>query len=247
MPPDALLLALDVGNTATKGALYAGTERLRAFAVAAPEGLATALGEDRPAVVGIASVAPERSAAYHGWIERELGLVPVPVSADLDLPIAMGYRTPRTLGADRLAAAAAAWDRWGGTGHPVLALDAGTALTLEVIDGLGVYRGGAIAPGPGLLRDALARGTAQLPEVALALPRSSIGASTTEAIQAGLLFPFVDGAAGLLRRAAEALGAEPIVVATGGWATLLADHVPAITHVEPHLVLDGVRLLTAPR
>ena len=76
------------------------------------------------------------------------------------------------------------------------------------------------------------------------LPASVIGASTTEAIQAGLTALVVDGVSGLLARTVATLGGDPLVLATGGWGAWLAERVPQIDRVEPHLVLEGVRLLT---
>ena len=97
--------------------------------------------------------------------------------------------------------------------------------------------------GPGLVRDALSRGTAQLPPVSLALPATPVGRSTAEALQAGILFGFLDGVRGMLGRLHHHLGARPIVVATGGWADFLKAHLDEIDHVEPHLVLHGIRTL----
>ena len=105
------------------------------------------------------------------------------------------------------------------------------------------YLGGAILPGPDLLRRALRRGTRQLPEVDWTLPASVVGASTTEAIQAGLVALVLDGVAGLLRRTVETLGDDPLVVATGGWGPWLAERLPTVDRAETHLVLEGVRLL----
>ncbi|MDX1532136.1 MAG: type III pantothenate kinase, partial [Rhodothermales bacterium] len=102
---------------------------------------------------------------------------------------------------------------------------------------------GAIGPGPDLLRRALARGTAQLPEVGAELPPSPIGRSTVEAVQVGVMVPFLDGVRGLLVRTAAVLDAEPFVVATGGWGGWLAERIDGIDRVEPDLVLHGVRVL----
>ena len=82
---EPLFLALDVGNTAAKGALYAGARRVRTFSPASPEDLADALGGDRPAAVGLASVVPRRSAAFAAWVERTLGVRPVAVGSGLAL------------------------------------------------------------------------------------------------------------------------------------------------------------------
>ncbi len=171
--------------------------------------------------------------------------VPLVLGPSLALPFEMGYRTPETLGADRLAAAAGAWHlyRARAPDRPLAVVDAGTAVTVEVVSADGVFLGGAIGAGPDLVRRALARGTAQLPEATPTVPRRAVGRSTEEALDAGIMLPFLDGVRGFLARVTDELGAEPLVVATGGWGRLLAEHLRAVDHAEPHLVLHGVRAL----
>lgn len=241
------VLALDAGNSHVKAARWDGaawSDVLRwPTAAPVPDALAVlARGVD---AAGIASVVPAHVDRLAQAVAACTGRPPTLVSAALRLPFAMAYRTPHTLGADRLAAAVAAWQGWGGE-RPVVALDAGTAVTLDVV-GLGTdgpaFLGGAIAPGPDLLRRSLVRDTGQLPEVPFAWPGAVVGGSTVEAIQSGLAVLLADGVAGLLHRTAEALGTPPVVVATGGWAAWVAEHVGGIDAVAPTLVLDGVRAL----
>lgn len=240
-------LALDAGNSSVKAARWDGGwgAIVRWPSDAAPPavwaGRLTRLGDVTGA--GIASVVPDLTPLLAEAIREAHGVEAGVVSASLPLPFRMAYRTPQTLGTDRLAAAVAAWAAGGG--RPVVALDAGSAITTEVVSSEPAYLGGAILPGPNLLRRALARDTRQLPEVEWVLPASPVGASTAEAIQAGLTTLVLDGVEGLLRRTAEAVGGGPLVVATGGWGPWLADRIDRIDRVEPHLVLEGVRLLTS--
>lgn len=244
-------LTLDLGNSALKGGLFAGERLLHAFnvpikGVALDVALEAALEGYRPSRAAMASVVPALSGRVQEAVARITGRCPALIRPDWQLPVRLSYQTPHTLGADRLAAAAAAWVHYGQAGHrPVVVLLAGTALTLEVIDATGCFQGGLIAPGPELFRRALATGTAQLPEVPLDWPFSPIGRSTQEALQAGILYGFVESACGLLRRVTTALAAEPVVVLSGGWATLLEPHLGTKVHLEPYLVLEGVRLLLA--
>ena len=244
-------LAIDAGNSSVKAAVWSGaawSPVSRWPSDGAPAEvwrgrLAALPGADR---AGIASVVPELTGALADAAREVTGTEPVRVSAALPLPFRMGYRTPDTLGADRLAVAVAAHALAGG--RAVVALDAGTAVTTEGVTARrgprspSVYLGGAILPGPDLLRRALARGTGQLPEVPWALPPSPVGGSTAEAVQAGLAVLLVDGLAGLVRRTVEVAGGDALVVATGGWAPWLAGHLE-IDRVVPTLVLDGVRRL----
>lgn len=251
-----MVLALDIGNTAIKGGLFDGTDLRRTFRLATDP--AASVPAYRHALrhrldgaevehVGIVSVVPTVGALVTEAARAETMQLPLVVSHRSPLPFAMGYETPETLGTDRIAAAAGAWTRYhdGAPDRPLVVVDAGTAVTLEVVSADGTFLGGTIGAGPDLVRRALARGTAQLPEVDARLPRRAVGRSTKEALQAGLMWPFLDGVRGLLARTADELGADPVVVATGGWSELLAAHVEAVDHVEPDLVLHGVRALLA--
>lgn len=239
-------LAFDIGNSAVKGGAFLGGRIQRTFRTARDaEAISAAIDKavDRRTVAwaGIASVVPDSTRLVIQLLD-ERGIPGVVIRHDMRLPFRLDYGTPETLGSDRLAAAAAAWLLFGAERRrSVIALDAGTAVTCEVVDRYGVYLGGTIAPGPVLMQRALNRETAQLPEVPLELPVSAVGRSTVEAIQAGAMYGFVESVGGLLRRIGEEIGDEPYVVATGGWGTLLHDRIDAIDSIEPHLVLEGVR------
>lgn len=247
-------LVLDVGNSAAKGGLFRGealvhTFRIEGIDAVEPSAWSAALreriGDVRPDRAGLASVVPSATAPLREVLRELTGREALVVSSDLRLPFRLDYQTPHTLGTDRLAAAAAAWTRFGGGSDAgaCVVVDAGTAVTYEVVDRAGVYRGGAIAPGPALSARALIGGTAQLPSaVPLELPEHAIGRSTREAIQAGLMWGFLDSVAGMLRRIRGTLKAPTYVVATGGWGPFLQEHLE-IDRVEPHLVLEGIRVL----
>lgn len=241
-------LAFDIGNSAVKGGIFTDAELESTFRCThAIEELSAALDATiagRPVEwAGLASVVPASTREVIALLE-ERAIPAITIGHDVQLPFRMGYRTPETLGADRIAAAAAAWLGYGaGADRDVLALDAGTAVTCELVDRYAVYRGGTIAPGPVLMQRALNRATAQLPEVPLEVPDSVVGRSTIEAIQAGTIFGFLESVRGLLRRIRADLGAKPYVVATGGWSKMLREELEEIDVLEPHLVLQGVRQL----
>lgn len=238
-----MFLAIDIGNSTIKLGLFdkadwTNVEQCSHKDIA--ETLSTTLSNQSISAVGIASVVPETLTKVREQLEAYTE--PFIVGPNVKLPFEMAYETPQTLGADRIAAAAGAFARWKNN-QPIIVIDAGTAVTLEVISSDGTYLGGSIAPGPDLLQFGLSRGTAQLPEVDWALPPSVIGSSTTTAIQSGLVFPFLEGIKSLIHSTVAELEGSPIVVATGGWAPWLATHIPVIQHVEPNLVLDGIRTL----
>ncbi len=195
--------------------------------------------------IGISSVVPEITEVVAEILKTRKMVQPVTVDPTMRLPFAMGYKTPGTLGADRIAAAAGALSFFRNDKPPrsIVVVDAGTAVTLDVISAENVYLGGSIAPGPELLQFALSRGTSQLPSVPWVEPHSPIGTSTEESIQAGIVIPFLEGIRALLLATICELSDAPHVVATGGWGPWLADRIPEIEYVEPSLVLDGIREL----
>lgn len=243
-------LALDAGNSSVKVALWdgAGWSDVVRLRYDDADGWAERLGEIAPRGTpsGLACVVPASAEVLSASVHRATGAWPVRVSARLPLPFAVAYRTPETLGADRIAAAAAAWHLGGG--RPVVAVDAGTAVTVDAVDvrqGRPVYLGGAIAPGPDLLAASLARGTGALPHVPFGGPTLAVGDSTAEAIRTGVAGLLAGGVGRLLAETAAALSAPPVVVATGGVAGWLVAHGLPVDAVVPCLVLDGVRLLCA--
>jgi type III pantothenate kinase len=253
-----MLLALDIGNSAVKAALFDEDTLVDARALASPDDeAAPPTGHWREALapwidhipverVGLVSVVPARTEALAGALRSLTDAPLIRVTPALDLPFDMAYETPDTLGHDRLAAAAAGWVRHGRDGpRSVLVVDAGTALNYEVVHRSGVYQGGAISAGPALVQEALAAGTAQVPPVPLSPPTAPVGRATETALRSGIVWGLVDQVRGMCRRLADALPDRPRIVLTGGWSGLLAEHLGTTRHA-PHLVLHGTRLLTAP-
>lgn len=241
---------LDIGNSAVKWGHFSASGTLRTtgrLALSSSQADAkawrTALQSDAiPTAdrVGIVSVVPQATQHAQTAIQTRFARPAQVLRVDGPLPFVMRYDTPHTLGTDRLAAAAAAWYAHGQEPRrSVLAIDAGTALTIEVIDDKPAYRGGVIAPGPRLLRDALSTGGAQLPAVELTVPPHPIGTSTEHALQSGIVHGFEAMAAGLVERLARTLPDTPYVVLTGGAAPLLRDALPRLDTHDPHLVLRG--------
>jgi type III pantothenate kinase len=162
------------------------------------------------------------------------------VSRHIDLGIAVNVDNPDEVGADRLVNSVAAMTKYG---RPVVAVDLGTAITLDVVSAEGAYIGGAIAPGLAVSMETLFSRTAKLPQIALTTPERFIGRNTMEAVQSGI----VNGYTGLVDALVEGifseLGGRTPVVATGGHAKILASQSRTITHVEPWLTLEGLLIL----
>jgi len=150
------------------------------------------------------------------------------------------YENPREVGADRIVNSVAAFELMGG---PVIAVDFGTATTWDCVSERGEYLGGAIFPGIVISMEALFERTSMLHRVELARPRAVIGRTTTQSIQSGLLFGYAGLVDAMVRRIKGELGEHTRVIATGGLAQRIAAETETIERVEPHLTLEGLRLL----
>ena len=151
------------------------------------------------------------------------------------------YPHPQTIGPDRLANAVAVRHRFGA---PAVVVDFGTAVTFDVVDRAGNYVGGIIAPGLAAMTDYLHEKTALLPRIRIREVRSPVGKSTEQAMLVGA----VQGYRGLVRELILELKRELKVrrlpvVATGGYAQLIASKLPEITAVDPLVTLEGLRLV----
>jgi type III pantothenate kinase len=155
------------------------------------------------------------------------------------LGVGIRYPKPETIGQDRLANAVAVRSLYGA---PSVVVDFGTAVTFDVVDDRGDYVGGVIAPGLSALTDYLHEKTALLPKIKIREPRRVVGKSTEEAMLAGAVYGYRGLVREILGQLTSAVGGPLPVVATGGYARLIARKMPEITSVRPNLTLEGLRL-----
>lgn len=234
-----LLAVFDVGNTRIHAALFAPTSagvrliELRHAAVLPGSVLRRWRAPVAEAV--FASVRPAADRPLERAVRSAWGVPLKRMLRDFPPGIPNHTRKPDETGADRLANAVAAWHR---CGRACVVADVGTAVTFDVVDSRGRFRGGAISPGRILQARALHRGTAALPDVPPG-KHSRIGRTTREAIRAGIDW----GISGLLRegrrRISAELGGRPRFIGTGGDADRYAG---LFDEVVPELTLEGVAL-----
>jgi len=152
-----------------------------------------------------------------------------------DPGLAIACRAPERVGRDRLFAARGALELLADDAAGAIVIDAGTALTVDAVRADRVFLGGAIAPGPALLAQALADGTARLPRVTPRTGVAALGRDTEEALLAGVVIGFRGAARELARAVAEesGLAGAPLFL-TGGACGFLIDPpvFPAARHVE---------------
>ena len=249
-----MLLAVDIGNTDTTLGVFEGEELRATWHMAtgihrmADEYAALLLnllhhqGLDISEIkeIALCSVVPPLIATFDELCQRYFNLSPLVVGVGVKTGVRIRMDNPREVGADRIANAAAAHHLYGG---PVIITDLGTATTFDTVSREGDYRGGAIAPGIGTAAEALFTQAAMLPRVELTHPKRAIGTSTITAMQSGIVFGYVGLIEGIVARIQQELGERAKVVATGGFAELIARETAVIDVVNPDLTLIGLRLI----
>jgi type III pantothenate kinase len=175
---------------------------------------------------------------YFGVEPLVAGEPPVPWGIELDVA------EPKSVGADRVLNAIAAHQAYAGD---LIVVDFGTAATFDVVDYSGAYKGGIIAPGINLSLDALVNAAAKLPRIAIEAPetKSVIGRTTEEQMQIGIYWGYVAMIEGLVARLKAEIGRPAKVVATGGLATLFAEHTDIFDAIEGDLTIRGLAMLYA--
>jgi type III pantothenate kinase len=188
----------------------------------------------------LCSVVPPLVSVFEETCRRYLKVLPLVVESGVKTGVRISMDNPREVGADRIVNAVAAHHLYGG---PVIVIDLGTATTFDAVSKEGDYLGGAIAPGIAIATEALFARTAVLPRVELTHPKRAIGRSTVAAMQSGIVFGYAGLIEGIVGRIKQELGGEVKVVATGGYAELLARETPVIEVVNLDLTLEGLRLI----
>ncbi len=238
-------LTLDFGNSRDKYAIFRGLEIIE---IGQPQerldqsALAGIIEKHAPSEAILCNTGPERLTLSE-WLGRQLRLLTL--NAQTPLPFTNAYSTPETLGRDRLALAAGAWQRF--SGQPVLAIDAGTCITLEIVNEKGIYLGGIIAPGIRMRLKAMHTFTARLPLVDWnGMPGDVplIGDSTQACLLAGAVTAGSAELDGLIDRYQDQFpGLE--VVLTGGDGPVLAASMKNRIFAVPHLLMEGLnKILT---
>lgn len=246
-----MLLLLDIGNTHTHVALADHARIFRPIDLPTPAWrddsmyslLRRHLRRAVPAAVALCSVVPSATERAFSLFKHEWERSAFQLTSSTARGIGIDFPKPRSIGADRLANSIGARALHGA---PVVVVGFGTAVTFDVVNQQGNYVGGIIAPGLAAMTSYLHEKTALLPKIKIRETRAVIGKSTEEAMLVGA----VHGYRGLIRELIRELKSElncphlP-VVATGGYANLMAKKLPEITAVDPLLTLKGLRLAWA--
>ena len=247
--PFEMILLFDIGNTNTHVGLANGARVLRQADIPtagwrnghARAAIRKFVGKRNLDGAAVCSVVPGvtpfvRKAVRQIWKLNPLELTPKTLHG-----VGIDYPKPNSIGPDRLANAVAARHRFGA---PVVVVDFGTAVTFDVVNARGNYVGGIIAPGLAAMTDYLHEKTALLPRIKIREVKSSVGKSTEHAMLVGAVHGYRGLVRGLIAELKRELGAKRLpVVATGGYAKLIAAKLPEISAVESNLTLEGLRLV----
>ena len=244
-----MILLFDIGNTHTHIGLaderrvlkQTDISTLAWFGGGAAARVKKFAGKNQIAGVVLCSVVPRATSLVKkvvraAWKLNALELNPATIRG-----VGIDYPKPSSIGPDRLANAVAARARFGA---PVVVVDFGTAVTFDVVDGKGNYVGGIIAPGLAAMTNYLHEKTALLPKIEIREIKTAIGKSTEEAMLVGAVHGYRGLIRGLLGELKRELKIKKLpVVATGGYAKLIAAKLPEISAVAPDLTLEGLRLV----
>jgi type III pantothenate kinase len=256
------LIAVNVGNTRTQIGFFDGSDLLQSDRLA---------NSDLPAVVehitkwwkGSSEPSPSSSPASQGTsaenhppvlvasvndavadrlisaLEDQLGSEVYRIGEDVPVPIGQQLDPETLTGVDRLLNAAAAFDR---VKQACVIVDAGTAVTVDFVDGEGTFHGGAIAPGATMQLHAMHEHTAALPDLAFRAPdaNEAFGRNTAQAMYQGVFHGIRGMVQRLVEQYAQHYGAFPLVIATGGDAAVLFEHDELIDRIVPELTLMGI-------
>ncbi len=245
-----MLLAIDVGNTHTVCGVWNGEAWLALWR----RSTSVNVTEDELAVwlkgmfdlsnipwvidqVICGSVVPQVDTIWDKLASRWLGVGIKFLKNGAEVGLVVDYDPPHAVGADRIANAIAALERFE---PPIIVVDFGTATTFDSIDAQGHYAGGAILPGVQLSSRALFDKAAKLPQVEFVAPELALGRNTVHSLQSGIMLGYAGAIDALAKRISMEMGGSVTVLATGGLGGLFLGICESIQSYEPTLTLDGL-------
>lgn len=246
-----MLLLLDIGNTNTHLGLANAERVLKQSNIPTSlwragkgaDALKKFVGRNILKGVALCSVVPGVTDLAQRAVRQLWKLTALEVSPKTLRGVGIDYPRPHTIGPDRLANAVAARKHFGA---PVVVVDFGTAVTFDVVDARGSYVGGIIAPGLAAMTDYLHDKTALLPRIKIREINGAIGKSTEQAMLIGAVHGYRGLIHALVLELKRELNTKRLpVVATGGYAELIAHKLPDILVVDQLLTLEGLRLVYA--
>ncbi|MDP3097418.1 MAG: type III pantothenate kinase [Syntrophales bacterium] len=249
-----MLLVIDVGNTNTVLVLYDGEELVHDWRIRTvidhtvdEYGMLilnlyknSRIGSKAIKDIIISCVVPPMLNILEPVCQKYFGIEPLIVGPGVKTGMPIFYDNPKEVGADRIVNAVAAYEKYR---RAMIIVDFGTATTFDYISPKGEYMGGCIAPGIMISSEALFKKAAKLPRVELCKPSLIITKDTVSGMQAGIMYGYAGLVDGIVERMKVESASEPLVVATGGLANLIAKEAKQIDVVDEMLTIEGLRII----
>lgn len=249
-----MLLVVDVGNTNTVLGLFDGETLVHDWRIRTvvdhtvdEYGMliynlykSSKISSKRISDIIISCVVPPMLNILEPLCEKYFHLKPLIVGPGVKTGMPIYYDNPKEVGADRIVNAVAAYDKYK---RDLIIVDFGTATTFDYVSGKGEYMGGCIAPGIMISSEALFERAAKLPRVELSKPRAIIAKDTVSSMQAGIMYGYAGLVDGIVGRMRGEVKSNPMVIATGGLAKIVAPETKTIEVVDDMLTLEGLRLI----
>ena len=248
-----MLLAIDIGNTNTKIAIFRGKKIFRIWRLVTKKACTikqeqkllkrflfqNKSSQSRIDEIIICSVVPKLTSVFEQALFLLFKKRPLILGKNIFVPIKNLYKKPKQVGQDRLVNAVAAVSKYGG---PVIVVDFGTAVTFDVISKTGSYLGGVIVPGMEVSLRALIECADLLPKIKLGKPSTVLGRDTVSSMKSGIIFGYSFLVEGILQQLRKKLKKRFKVVATGGAAGLMFRYCKSIQKIDENLTLEGLML-----
>jgi len=205
----------------------------------------TLLSEEEIAItdinkVIISTVVPQLKPTFNEIFMKYGKIKPIFLGPGIKSGIKIRTDNPREVGADLVADAVAAFNRYKSA---CIVVDFGTATTFSAISSDAELLGVAIAPGLEVSANALSAKAAQLPMIDLIAPTRSIGSNTIDSLRAGIIYGYVGLVEGLIKRIKNEIGGKASVIATGGLSKIISPLTDLITEIDTELTLEGLRII----
>ncbi|MBE6071954.1 MAG: type III pantothenate kinase [Clostridium butyricum] len=254
-----MILLVDVGNTNIVLGVHDGNKYIASWRISSDGNktsdeysiqvmqLFSVNGIDSKEIEGVivSSVVPNIMHSLENMLRKCFCHEPIIVGPGIKTGINIKYDNPKEVGADRIVNAVAAHEIYK---KSAVIIDFGTATTFCALRKNGDYLGGCICPGIKISSDALFERAAKLPRVELEVPKTIICKSTVTSMQAGILFGYIGQVEYIVKKMKEEINSskdkeEPLVIATGGLANLIAKQTNVIDIVDSDLTLEGLKIL----
>jgi len=249
-----MLLVVDVGNTNTVLGLFDGDQLVHDWRIRTvvdhtvdEYGMliynlykTSRISSRKIQDIIISCVVPPMLNILEPLCQKYFNLKPLIVGPGVKTGMPIFYDNPKEVGADRIVNAVAGYEKYK---NDLIIVDFGTATTFDYVSEKGEYMGGCISPGIMISSDALFERAAKLPRVELSKPKSIVAKDTVSSMQAGIMYGYAGLVDGICDRMKAEVKSNPLVVATGGLAKIVAPETKSIDVVDEMLTLEGLRII----